>query len=58
MDLRSGFCAGYDNIKKERKMEENVKGKTKMVVEYVIRDKYGNIKEQGVEDLNEGGETE
>ena len=39
-------------------MEENVKGKTKMVVEYVIRDKHGNIKEQGVEDLNEGGETE
>ena len=39
-------------------METKVKGKTKMVVEYVIRDKDGNIKEQGVEDLNEGGEIE
>jgi len=39
-------------------MEENVKGKSGMVVEYVIRDKNGNIKEQGVEDLNEGGEKE
>lgn len=25
------------------------KGKAEMVVEYVIRDKYGNIKEKGVE---------
>ena len=39
-------------------MEQNIKGKSRMVVEYVIRDKYGNIKEQGVEDLNEGGERE
>lgn len=39
-------------------MEENVKGKSRMVVEYVIRDKYGNIKEQGTEELNTGGETE
>ena len=39
-------------------MEENIKGKGKMVVEWIIRDKDGNIKEQGVEDLNEGGEKE
>lgn len=39
-------------------MEKNIKGKSRMVVEYVIRDKDGNIKEQGVEELNEGGEKE
>lgn len=55
MDLRSGFCSGY-NLKREKEMEEKIKGKSKLVVEYVIRDKYGNIKEQGIEDLNEGGE--
>lgn len=58
VDLRSQVYSGYHGIKKEWKMEAKIKGKTKMVVEYVIRDKDRNIKEQGVEDLNEGGEKE
>ena len=33
-------------------MGANVKGKSEMIVEYVIRDKDGNIKEQGVEGAN------
>lgn len=37
----------------EYKMQEKVKGKTEMVVEYVIRDKYGNIKDQGTEKIKE-----
>jgi len=36
-------------------METKVKGKSGMVVEWVIRDKDGNIKEQGTEDLKKGG---
>lgn len=36
-------------------MKEEVKGKVGMVLEYVIRDKYGNIKEQGTEEINKGG---
>ena len=36
-------------------MKEAIKGKTEMFLEYVIRDKYGNIKEQGTEELNKGG---
>ena len=36
-------------------MKEEVKGKTEMVLEYVIRDKHGNIKEQGTEEINKGG---
>ena len=37
----------------EYKMQEKVKGKTEMVVEYVIRDKHGNIKDQGTEKIKE-----
>ena len=52
MDLRSRIRSGYNSIKKEEKMGANVKGKSEMIVEYVIRDKDGNIKEQGVEGAN------
>ena len=34
-------------------MKEKVKGKTEMVVEYVIRDKHGNIKDHGIEKIEE-----
>ena len=34
-------------LKKEKEME--AKGKSGMIMEYVIRDKEGNIKEQGIE---------
>lgn len=34
-------------------IEEIVKGKTGMVLEFVIRDKDGNIKDQGVEEIQE-----
>lgn len=37
-------------------MEEGIaKGKSAFVGEWVIKDKYGNIKEQGI-DIQEGGE--
>ena len=34
-------------------MIEKVKGKTGMVIEFVIRDKDGNIKDQGTEKIEE-----
>ena len=34
-------------------MIEKVKGKTEMVIEFVIKDKHGNIKDQGTEKIEE-----
>ena len=34
-------------------MKEKVKGKTGMVIEFVIRDKDGNIKDRGTEQIKE-----
>ena len=35
-----------------------VRGKSKTAISWVIKDKDGNIKEQGSEGLDEGGEKE
>ena len=35
------------------KIEKTVKGETEMVVEFVIRDKDGNIKNRGTEKIEE-----
>ena len=52
VDLRSRFCAGYDNIKRRyKKVGIGIGTEGGFVIETIIRGKDGNIKEQSIEGI-------